>query len=51
MEYYPFGGEGNSGAGFKAGGSGCLLRSMVEGTLTINTAAIGGGVELPRRVI
>ena len=42
----PFGGEGLSGTGPKAGGPHYLLRFMVERTLTINTAAAGGNVEL-----
>jgi RHH-type proline utilization regulon transcriptional repressor/proline dehydrogenase/delta 1-pyrroline-5-carboxylate dehydrogenase len=42
----PFGGEGLSGTGPKAGGPNYLLRFMTERTLTINTAAAGGNVEL-----
>lgn len=42
----PFGGEGLSGTGFKAGGPNYLLRFAVERTLTINTAATGGNVSL-----
>ena len=42
----PFGGEGLSGTGFKAGGPHYLLRFCVERTYTINTAAIGGDPEL-----
>jgi RHH-type proline utilization regulon transcriptional repressor/proline dehydrogenase/delta 1-pyrroline-5-carboxylate dehydrogenase len=42
----PFGGEGLSGTGPKAGGPHYLLRFMTERTLTINTAAAGGNVEL-----
>ena len=42
----PFGGEGLSGTGPKAGGPHYLLRFATERTLTINTAAIGGNVEL-----
>lgn len=43
---HPFGGEGNSGTGFKAGGPHYLLRFMTERVKTINTAAIGGNIEL-----
>jgi RHH-type proline utilization regulon transcriptional repressor/proline dehydrogenase/delta 1-pyrroline-5-carboxylate dehydrogenase len=42
----PFGGSGLSGTGPKAGGPHYLLRFVTERTLTINTAAIGGDVEL-----
>ena len=42
----PFGGQGLSGTGPKAGGPHYLLRFATERTLTINTAAIGGNVEL-----
>jgi RHH-type proline utilization regulon transcriptional repressor/proline dehydrogenase/delta 1-pyrroline-5-carboxylate dehydrogenase len=42
----PFGGEGLSGTGPKAGGPYYLLRFASERTLTINTAAIGGNIEL-----
>jgi RHH-type proline utilization regulon transcriptional repressor/proline dehydrogenase/delta 1-pyrroline-5-carboxylate dehydrogenase len=42
----PFGGQGLSGTGPKAGGPHYLLRFANERTLTINTAAIGGTVEL-----
>jgi len=42
----PFGGEGLSGTGPKAGGPHYLLRFCTERTLTINTAAAGGNVEL-----
>jgi RHH-type proline utilization regulon transcriptional repressor/proline dehydrogenase/delta 1-pyrroline-5-carboxylate dehydrogenase len=45
---HPFGGENNSGTGFKAGGPHYLLRFMTERTLTINTTAIGGNLELLR---
>lgn len=44
----PFGGEGLSGTGPKAGGPFYLLRFAAERTTTINTAAIGGNVELLR---
>jgi RHH-type transcriptional regulator, proline utilization regulon repressor / proline dehydrogenase / delta 1-pyrroline-5-carboxylate dehydrogenase len=42
----PFGGEGVSGTGPKAGGPNYLLRFATERTLTINTAAVGGVTEL-----
>jgi RHH-type transcriptional regulator, proline utilization regulon repressor / proline dehydrogenase / delta 1-pyrroline-5-carboxylate dehydrogenase len=42
----PFGGEGLSGTGPKAGGPHYLHRFAVERTLTINTAAVGGNAEL-----
>jgi RHH-type proline utilization regulon transcriptional repressor/proline dehydrogenase/delta 1-pyrroline-5-carboxylate dehydrogenase len=42
----PFGGEGLSGTGPKAGGPHYLPRFAVERTLTVNTAAIGGVTEL-----
>lgn len=42
----PFGGEGLSGTGPKAGGPHYLLRFGMERTVTINTAAAGGNVEL-----
>ena len=42
----PFGGEGLSGTGPKAGGPHYLLRFVAERTTTINTAAIGGNIEL-----
>jgi RHH-type proline utilization regulon transcriptional repressor/proline dehydrogenase/delta 1-pyrroline-5-carboxylate dehydrogenase len=42
----PFGGEGLSGTGPKAGGPNYLLRFCAERTVTINTAAAGGNVEL-----
>ena len=42
----PFGGEGLSGTGPKAGGPHYLHRFMTERTVTINTAAIGGNLEL-----
>ena len=42
----PFGGQGLSGTGPKAGGPHYLLRFANERTLTINTAAIGGDIEL-----
>ena len=42
----PFGGEGLSGTGPKAGGPHYLLRLCGEQTVTVNTAAAGGNVEL-----
>ncbi len=42
----PFGGEGLSGTGPKAGGPNYLPRFCAERTLTINTAAAGGNVAL-----
>jgi len=42
----PFGGEGLSGTGPKAGGPHYLLRFATERTLTVNTAAVGGVAEL-----
>jgi RHH-type proline utilization regulon transcriptional repressor/proline dehydrogenase/delta 1-pyrroline-5-carboxylate dehydrogenase len=42
----PFGGEGLSGTGPKAGGPHYLQRFTTERTLTINTAAIGGNAGL-----
>jgi len=42
----PFGGEGLSGTGPKAGGPHYLLRFAAERTLTVNTAAVGGNAEL-----
>ena len=42
----PFGGEGLSGTGPKAGGPNYLLRLCVERTLTINTTATGGNASL-----
>ncbi|HXM82061.1 MAG TPA: L-glutamate gamma-semialdehyde dehydrogenase [Burkholderiales bacterium] len=42
----PFGGEGLSGTGPKAGGPHYLLRFAIERTLTVNTAAVGGVTEL-----
>ena len=44
----PFGGEGLSGTGPKAGGPHSLLRFATERTLTVNTAAVGGVTELFR---
>jgi RHH-type proline utilization regulon transcriptional repressor/proline dehydrogenase/delta 1-pyrroline-5-carboxylate dehydrogenase len=42
----PFGGEGLSGTGPKAGGPNYLPRFCAEQTLTINTTAAGGNVQL-----
>ena len=42
----PFGGQGLSGTGPKAGGPHYLLRLCHEKTLTINTAATGGNTQL-----
>jgi RHH-type transcriptional regulator, proline utilization regulon repressor / proline dehydrogenase / delta 1-pyrroline-5-carboxylate dehydrogenase len=42
----PFGGEGLSGTGPKAGGPQYLHRFVTERTLTINTAAVGGNASL-----
>jgi RHH-type proline utilization regulon transcriptional repressor/proline dehydrogenase/delta 1-pyrroline-5-carboxylate dehydrogenase len=42
----PFGGSGLSGTGPKAGGPHYLLRFLTERTLTVNTSAIGGDLDL-----
>jgi RHH-type transcriptional regulator, proline utilization regulon repressor / proline dehydrogenase / delta 1-pyrroline-5-carboxylate dehydrogenase len=42
----PFGGEGLSGTGPKAGGPNYLRRFVAEKTITINTTASGGNVAL-----
>jgi len=42
----PFGGEGLSGTGPKAGGPHSLIRLCTERTLTINTTAAGGNASL-----
>jgi RHH-type transcriptional regulator, proline utilization regulon repressor / proline dehydrogenase / delta 1-pyrroline-5-carboxylate dehydrogenase len=42
----PFGGEGLSGTGPKAGGPNYLARFCAEQTVTINTTAAGGNVAL-----
>jgi len=42
----PFGGEGLSGSGPKAGGPHYLPRFCREQTVTVNTAAAGGNAEL-----
>jgi RHH-type proline utilization regulon transcriptional repressor/proline dehydrogenase/delta 1-pyrroline-5-carboxylate dehydrogenase len=44
----PFGGEGLSGTGPKAGGPHYLLRFATERTRSINTTASGGNIELLR---
>ena len=46
VESQPFGGENRSGTGFKAGGPHYLLRFMLERTMSINTTAIGGNIDL-----
>lgn len=48
VESQPFGGEGLSGTGFKAGGPHYLLRFCLERTISVNLTAIGGNVELFR---
>jgi RHH-type proline utilization regulon transcriptional repressor/proline dehydrogenase/delta 1-pyrroline-5-carboxylate dehydrogenase len=42
----PFGGRGLSGSGPKAGGPNYLVHFVTEQTVTTNTAAIGGNVQL-----
>jgi RHH-type proline utilization regulon transcriptional repressor/proline dehydrogenase/delta 1-pyrroline-5-carboxylate dehydrogenase len=42
----PFGGEGMSGTGPKAGGPHYLFRFASERTFTVNTAAAGGNAAL-----
>lgn len=42
----PFGGEGKSGTGFKAGGINYLLRFAQERTVSIDTTASGGNASL-----
>ena len=42
----PFGGEGLSGTGPKAGGPRYLHRFAVERTLSVNTVAMGGNASL-----
>lgn len=42
----PFGGEGLSGTGFKAGGPHYLLRFSVERAISVNTTAAGGNASL-----
>jgi RHH-type proline utilization regulon transcriptional repressor/proline dehydrogenase/delta 1-pyrroline-5-carboxylate dehydrogenase len=48
VESQPFGGEGLSGTGPKAGGPLYLTRFCLERTVTVNTAAAGGNAELLR---
>jgi RHH-type proline utilization regulon transcriptional repressor/proline dehydrogenase/delta 1-pyrroline-5-carboxylate dehydrogenase len=43
---HPFGGEGLSGTGPKAGGPHYLFRFIAERSTSINTAAIGGNLDL-----
>jgi len=45
----PFGGQGLSGTGPKAGGPNYVQRFAVEVTTSVNTAAIGGDVQLVSR--
>ncbi|MGH8313309.1 MAG: aldehyde dehydrogenase family protein, partial [Gammaproteobacteria bacterium] len=42
----PFGGQGLSGTGPKAGGPHYMLRFATERTVTVNTAAVGGNSTL-----
>jgi RHH-type proline utilization regulon transcriptional repressor/proline dehydrogenase/delta 1-pyrroline-5-carboxylate dehydrogenase len=42
----PFGGEGLSGTGPKAGGPHYLHRFAVERAVTVNTASVGGNADL-----
>lgn len=44
----PFGGQGLSGTGPKAGGPHYLMRLVHERVLTVNTTAVGGNVDLLR---
>jgi RHH-type proline utilization regulon transcriptional repressor/proline dehydrogenase/delta 1-pyrroline-5-carboxylate dehydrogenase len=44
----PFGGAGLSGTGPKAGGPAYLQRFATERTLTVNTMAQGGNIDLLR---
>jgi RHH-type proline utilization regulon transcriptional repressor/proline dehydrogenase/delta 1-pyrroline-5-carboxylate dehydrogenase len=46
VESQPFGGENQSGTGFKAGGPHYLLKFMLERTTTVNLTAIGGNIDL-----
>lgn len=46
----PFGGQGLSGTGPKAGGPHYLLRFATERTFTVNTTASGGNAELLRKI-
>lgn len=45
---HPFGGENNSGTGFKAGGPHYLMKFMTERAVIKNMTAIGGNLELLR---
>ena len=45
----PFGGEGLSGTGPKAGGPHYLARFMTERTVSIDTTAAGGNIALLRQ--
>ena len=47
----PFGGQGLSGTGPKAGGPHYLFRFATEKTLSINTMASGGNAELLREIV
>ena len=42
----PFGGQGLSGTGPKAGGPNYLLRFVTEQTVSVNTTAVGGNTTL-----
>jgi RHH-type proline utilization regulon transcriptional repressor/proline dehydrogenase/delta 1-pyrroline-5-carboxylate dehydrogenase len=46
VETQPFGGKNLSGTGFKAGGPNYLMQFIDETTISINTVAIGGNIEL-----
>lgn len=46
VESQPFGGEGLSGTGPKAGGPNYLKRFATERTYTVNTSAIGGNISV-----
>lgn len=46
----PFGGQGLSGTGPKAGGPHYLLRFATERSFTVNTTASGGNAELLRKI-
>lgn len=49
VESQPFGGEGKSGTGFKAGGPNYLIRFCNERVRSINLTAIGGNIELLKK--
>lgn len=49
VESQPFGGERNSGTGFKAGGPHYMFKFMTERIVTTNIAAFGGNVALIRK--